>query len=576
MRLLNTSKIKFDEFYGSEIPPYAILSHTWGDGEVSFQDFRDGKGKNRDGHRKITECCRLAASDGWQFVWIDTCCIDKTSSAELSEAINSMFEWYQRAGVCYSYLADVLSSKSDRNATMMQFNTSRWFTRGWTLQELLAPEIVIFYDCNWIDIGTKSSLSKAVSTVTGITELDILDFKKANIAVKMSWASKRKTTRIEDTAYCLMGLFGVNMPLLYGEGRDAFIRLQLEILKMSDDETIFAWEHYTVPRALDSREPNWTGAESGLLAPFPAYFHHSGDLRRILFDKDRPVYSMTNKGLQMGFLLLEQMESVSPSTKFSGKTYLASLNCTRDPEGWPLAIFLRSDPENNDIPNTFTRYTSPDLKLTTMSATNAASILKIQRQTVYIKQTNFQPSRHPSFHFRLTIKYPTSFRVTSELRPYPYDFQDREKLEYRECGITLFGHSSSSGRSSQGILMFDRPHAENSQSFVMFLRISRGLVLTDVASPKGTQTLAETAHLFDQQLHEINRIHRKDSTFTLLQDGSSVSVTVRPKGLVQVWKRFAVDVTIDESGRLPWPPSYMTDEPGQGQEQEATDAGVQT
>ena len=491
-----------------------------------------------------------------EFGTADTVCIDKTSSAELSEAINSTFEWYEKAEVCYAYLVDVLSRDNDQKATMMQFHMSRWFTRGcvtichirsplmnltgceirfvlfgpygrvtewsltgWTLQELLASKIVIFYDHDWMEIGTKSSLSKIVSTVTGITELDILDFKNANVAVKMSWASKRETTRIEDIAYCLMGLFGVNMPLLYGEGRDAFIRLQLEILKMSADETIFAWEYYRATDIGSFRYPDWAGAESGLLAPSPAYFRHSGDIRRILFDKDRPVYSMTNKGLQIGLLLLEQTQPVSPPT------YLASLNCTRDSEGRPLVIFLRSDLENKDIPNAFIRYTSPNLKLTTMSATNAASILKIQRQTVYIKQSDLiRGSRQDSMRFQFIIKYPASFRVTPELFFAHSEFRHREELEYRECGITL------SREGKQGILIFYTPHAENPQSFVMFLTESDGLVLTDVVSPERTQTLAETAHSFSRRLREINRIHRKDRTSTLLQNRSSVSVVVRSKG----------------------------------------------
>ena len=237
MRLLNVSTFTFEEFYGN-IPPYAILSHTWGEGEVLLQHIQDGTGRARKGWSKIKGCCSLAAKDGWKYVWIDTCCIDKTSSADLSEAINSMFTWYQKSSVCYAYLNDVRYRSSDAN----DFRYSRWFTRGWTLQELLAPTYVVFLDDRWNELGTKSTLKDLVSEITRISIAHLTDFKTCSIATKMSWAARRETTRVEDTAYCLMGLFGINMPLLYGEGKNAFFRLQLELIKSYNDESIFAWQ----------------------------------------------------------------------------------------------------------------------------------------------------------------------------------------------------------------------------------------------------------------------------------------------------------------------------------------------
>lgn len=248
MRLLNTSTLKLREFYDDEIPDYAILSHTWEDGEVSFQEMEksasapastvsDGlneitrpgtraafESKSMPGYTKITQFCRLAAAEGWNYVWVDTCCIDKTSSAELSEAINSMYRWYEEAQVCYVYMTDVSSASPQR------FQWSRWFTRGWTLQELLAPSTVVFYDKDWIEIGTRWSLRGEISRATGITYESMIRPKDSSIATKMSWASNRRTTRVEDIAYCLMGLFDINMPLLYGEGQKAFMRLQYEIM----------------------------------------------------------------------------------------------------------------------------------------------------------------------------------------------------------------------------------------------------------------------------------------------------------------------------------------------------------
>ncbi|KAF2185267.1 HET-domain-containing protein [Zopfia rhizophila CBS 207.26] len=250
MRLLNTTTLLPEEFGGSETPPYAILSHTWESNEVTFQDIGEGYAQNDVRYKKIEKSCSLAAADGYRYIWIDTCCIDKTSSAELSEAINSMYRWYQDARVCYAYLADVPSFKT--------FSESKWFTRGWTLQELIAPSIVIFLDEEWREIGTKSSLQRRISETTGIPVNILLgdDVGRASVAQRMSWASKRETKRVEDLAYCLMGIFGVHMPMLYGERERAFIRLQEEIMRVSDDHSIFAWK--------------WKETHGGLLASSPA------------------------------------------------------------------------------------------------------------------------------------------------------------------------------------------------------------------------------------------------------------------------------------------------------------------
>jgi len=196
----------------------------------------------REGFQKIVRCCAKAKSEGHRYVWIDTCCIDKSSSSELSEAINSMFRWYRDPDICYYYLDDVRSSQ-DPAGTASEFRASLWFTRGWTLQELLAPYEVAFVGRDWQEIGTKKSMSSVVSSVTKFDERTLRDctWSHASIACKMSWASSRSTTRVEDRAYCLMGLFDVNMPLIYGEGQKAFYRLQLEIMKSSEDQSIFAW-----------------------------------------------------------------------------------------------------------------------------------------------------------------------------------------------------------------------------------------------------------------------------------------------------------------------------------------------
>ncbi|KAH7001037.1 ankyrin repeat-containing protein [Ilyonectria destructans] len=260
MRLLHTQTLRIEEFGGSELPLYAIFSHKWDANEVTMQDMQRGDANQKLGYKKVFMTCEIAKNHGFDYVWIDTCCIDKTSSAELSEAINSMYRWYQEATVCYAYLADVPSNAVDK------FSKSAWFTRGWTLQELIAPSIVIFLDDAWQEIGTKKSLQGLISKTTDIpaTILQGADLESASVAEKMSWASRRKTSRVEDLAYCLMGIFGVNMPMLYGEGERAFIRLQEEILKISNDYTLFAWyspDHY-----------------GGLLATSPTAFLNSSKI----------------------------------------------------------------------------------------------------------------------------------------------------------------------------------------------------------------------------------------------------------------------------------------------------------
>ena len=237
------------------------------------------------GYRKIQGACKQARTNGHLYMWVDTCCIDKSSSAELSEAINAMFRWYKKAQVCHVYLADVPTLSE----LFWTFERSRWFRRGWTLQELLGPQSVVFYAENWMQIGTKFSLRQLLSKVTGI-ELRVLEGASlADIcaARKMSWACNRDTTRTEDTAYSLLGIFDINMPLLYGEGNKAFIQLQEEIMKSTYDVTLFAWEDE------DGACPN-----SGLLARSPRSFKKGA--RIFPTKRNHPVrYELSNHGVRM-------------------------------------------------------------------------------------------------------------------------------------------------------------------------------------------------------------------------------------------------------------------------------------
>ena len=316
MRLLETETFKFVDRFDRDIPKYAILSHRWGKDEISYQDYTSGKNLTGNGYEKILGFCSLASRQGYHYAWIDTCCIDKKSSAELSEAINSMFTWYKNSSKCYVYLSDVNTGLGfNKEIIRKQFRQSQWFTRGWTLQELLAPPALTFYDRHWERIGNKEGLVDDISDVTGIgsdyltaRHPDLLS--SASIATRMSWASKRETSRLEDMAYSLMGIFEVNMPLLYGEGEKAFLRLQSEIIKQSHDESIFAWT---------ASKPTYCG----LLAPSPSAFEDSKDITFGMKNYNRPPYQMTNRGLE--FLVSESaFEGTFP---YNLKECYLALNC---------------------------------------------------------------------------------------------------------------------------------------------------------------------------------------------------------------------------------------------------------
>lgn len=324
MRLLRTRTIKLVEFTPDRIPHYAILSHTWGEEEVLFTNMQNRTGQKRSAWSKVQGACAQARADGFDYIWIDTCCIDKSSSAELSEAINSMFTWYANAEVCYAYLSDVTMRKGHSGAEVntAEFEQSRWFTRGWTLQELLAPSEVVFFSRDWVHFGERSSLANWLMEITRIDEAVLRNkvrflersrpLFQRSIAQRMSWAARRQTTRPEDMAYCLMGIFSVNMPMLYGEGGEkAFLRLQEEIMKQSDDQTIFAWTNKRAPKY----------SLSGLLATTPAHFEDGQDIIAYQHWEPTPPYAMTNRGLRIDLPLH------SLTREWRGHDIIALLRC---------------------------------------------------------------------------------------------------------------------------------------------------------------------------------------------------------------------------------------------------------
>ncbi|KAK7462446.1 hypothetical protein VKT23_008045 [Stygiomarasmius scandens] len=325
MRLLNTKTFRVESFY-ADTPKYAILSHTWDKEEVNFQDMQNlWLAKRKTGWRKIKKACAHALKYDFEWIWIDSCCINKESSAELSEALNSMYQYYEEAEVCYAYLSDA-SSKEDPRDINSVFKRCRWFKRGWTLQELLAPAYVVFFDRDWVEIGTRWSLRDVISAITSIPThvFEDGDLTRYSIAQRMSWAALRRTTRPEDQAYCLMGIFGVSMPPIYGEGgAKAFMRLQQEIIKISDDRSIFAW---TSPK--DEREPR------GLLARSPYEFRTSGEVGISVSDVigDKSSYSFGNNGLRI-YLPLSPTEDPN--------LLLASLHCQSEKDYSYLSVYLQ-------------------------------------------------------------------------------------------------------------------------------------------------------------------------------------------------------------------------------------------
>ncbi|KAI0180550.1 heterokaryon incompatibility protein-domain-containing protein [Hypoxylon sp. FL1284] len=330
---------------------FAILSHRWikGDDEefydIVYEDIVEGlienPGPKQAGYDKLIGACRQAKLDGHKHIWIDSCCFDKRNTAEQSEAINSMFSYYQIATMCYAYLTDLPNNPFDAHFGP-SFANHEWFERGWTLQELIAPKEVKFFtdmvvdgkrdSQRWYYLGRKTEMCNILSRATGIDASILSHERQVSVAKRMSWAAKRTTFKVEDRAYCMMGLFDVSMPMLYGEGEKAFIWLQEEIMKDSSDESLFAW------RNGDAHADD----QAGLLATSPDMFADSGHIVDYYDWEPRVPYYKTNRGLQITLYLRYVEKSL----------YLATLNCTRPQgSGGFSALYLRRLDELSDTGN---------------------------------------------------------------------------------------------------------------------------------------------------------------------------------------------------------------------------------
>lgn len=342
----------------NENSPYAILSHCWGapKEEVQFKEMEGlarmdaatrGKILQRSGYQKILGSCIQARKDQLDWLWVDSCCINKESSSELSEAINSMFRWYNKSERCYAYLHDVDDSTFPVERNKGRFNEfnghPKWFSRGWTLQELVAPNIVHFFNQKWELIGDKESLATALQDITLIpTDIlaDGISSKRPSVAQIMSWAADRKTTREEDQAYSLLGLLGVHMPMLYGEGKNAFRRLQEEIIRRSNDQSIFAWGH--------TRRNGWSNS---LLADHPSCFRDCYNVVKMepgefmdTFRNDIPadeLLKMSDKRLRTFSVTNAGIEIWLPLARCSGSAPLFRAKLACRSESWTqVTIFL--------------------------------------------------------------------------------------------------------------------------------------------------------------------------------------------------------------------------------------------
>ncbi|KAL4072833.1 heterokaryon incompatibility protein-domain-containing protein [Scleroderma yunnanense] len=349
-------RAKVFEFCDDEMKEYAILSHRWSKEEVNYEEMTELAKMEKDeqdevrlrgGYQKILNSCDQAQRDGYRFLWIDTCCIDKRSSAELSEAINSMYRWYEDSKVCYAYLHDVPGTSFptyDESTYPNSNGYPEWFSRGWTLQEMIAPNNLQFFNKHWQSIGDKERHAKELKCITGVPRHILTDGLSSNrpcVAQIISWAAHRMTTRVEDRAYSLLGLLDVNMPMLYGEGKKAFHRLQLEIIRMSNDQSIIAWAFDGQNERTGSTladDPIFFGCCSTMELMEPIEFIQylkdgipEEDLRSI--NEDRfGIFPITNRGIQIWLFLRPYHDSHS--------VFEAWLPCRDSPSGPPVSINL--------------------------------------------------------------------------------------------------------------------------------------------------------------------------------------------------------------------------------------------
>ncbi|KAM5546180.1 hypothetical protein V8D89_000306 [Ganoderma adspersum] len=314
----------------------AVLSPLWGAPELS---------------PKVREACAVARANGFRFIWVDACCIDRSSSSELSEAITSMYSWYASAAVCYAHLADV-PIEDDHRAQDSCFRESRWFMRGWTLPELVAPRDVIFLSQDWQVIGTKSGLADLVEEITGVSREAFLHLKplaEFSLAQRLSWASQRETMLVEDEAYSLLGIFGVDMPIRYGEGEPAFRRLQEEIMSRVPDHSLFAWGDVYTGSEPDPGLFSSTPAAGGKQQTYLCRAYNNHNYRALLATSPSMVEDSARSITVASRDVLRRLELSHPDT----------FECVPSPHGFRMPFQVI--PLSQYFPPCSMSYDSPDM-----------------------------------------------------------------------------------------------------------------------------------------------------------------------------------------------------------------------
>jgi len=446
-----------------------------------------------------------------------------------------MFAWYKKSEVCYAYLSDVSSADGDHEAPNSQFRRSKWFTRGWTLQELLAPGYVDFFSKDWKWIGGKSNLGALLSGITRIT--DVWNYEAASVAQKMSWASARQTTRIEDRAYSLLGLFGVHMAPLYGEGENAFLRLQLEILSKIDDDSIFAWEG------------GHLYGTSGLLAPSPNYFYDSHVYTSVIVDGSRPHHSMTGKGVCVQFALMPS--SQDDPAGVDGTNFLALLNCT----------YNDSNAINTHNPQTLIAlhlYVSKVDKnwhrhsiLVPVSITEEIrrNIANGSRRIIYVPQLSPSDERFLDGDISVPTK-PLSdrgFEVTGRnTRNIPDSWSERANL--LAPGIYRYTLDKFDGNGSRAWITF-RSREEWSQRFTLVLGVSSNRLWIDLMIPEASESIREIVDSVDESSRIVIGRDRISRSFFHGSINARVYNGTESNGTPNK----SVDVDFDPEGNLRWP-----------------------
>lgn len=468
MRLINVHSHEIREFHEGSIPRYAILSHTWGqpEDEVTFQDMarlRQSVSKSpsdsileatifeikrKPGLEKILFACQQAKEDGLEWAWVDTCCIDKTSSAELDESITSMYRWYDQSTQCYAYLSDVpYGLVGDLFASKLR--ASRWFTRGWTLQELIAPRQLTFFGQAWKRLGTRSTHSKVIHDITKVPGQllrcdpgnPLSDLCHYSAAQKMSWAARRKCKKIEDVAYCLLGLFDVYMPLHYGEGSRAYVRLQEEIFRKTEDHSLFAWTGTAEDGLLECQTVD------GIFASSPLNFINSGNI--VIFHEELgPPSHITTHGVKIHLPVEHGMGSLAQTYPVSyGRPVLrAVLNCGR------LALTT----ERRLNPRKLPTFCSEDQRVVLWLAETKDRYRGLQKSRCYSRLVT---SQHLGVHDKVEFQDPSSYE-TIILNTNGNCFRDRENSLSLDRPIssysrfTLMYQAALATGNSQGCLPY--------------------------------------------------------------------------------------------------------------------------